>query len=325
MRVSGFLTGSFAVLAALAWAHSAATAQTYPTKLIRIISPVPAGGLSDIALRPLVQQLSKRLGQPVIVENRPGASELVAGRACAQAQPDGYTICHLLNDTVINAPFLFKDVGYDAARDFAPITNNFFITSGIIVTPELKVNTLQELIDLSKKRPEGINFGSPATTATMFMETLKQDTGANFVTIPYKSGGEIATAILTHAVDMVFGGIGTVVSHLQSGTLKALVVEGTTRSSLLPNVPTLKEAGNPGLRVRAWYGFFAPAGTPTGIINKLHDEIVQIYDNQDFRQRTLIDTGLEPALNTPEEFARFLDEDRKRTAVLAQRAEVHPE
>ncbi|MGA2942260.1 MAG: tripartite tricarboxylate transporter substrate binding protein [Xanthobacteraceae bacterium] len=325
MRVSGFLTGSFAVLAALAWAHSAATAQTYPTKLIRIISPVPAGGLSDIALRPLVQQLSKRLGQPVIVENRPGASGLVAGRACAQAQPDGYTICHLLNDTVINAPFLFKDVGYDAARDFAPITNNFFITSGIIVTPELKVNTLQELIDLSKKRPEGINFGSPATTATMFMETLKQDTGANFVTIPYKSGGEIATAILTHAVDMVFGGIGTVVSHLQSGTLKALVVEGTTRSSLLPNVPTLKEAGNPGLRVRAWYGFFAPAGTPTGIINKLHDEIVQIYDNQDFRQRTLIDTGLEPALNTPEEFARFLDEDRKRTAVLAQRAEVHPE
>jgi tripartite-type tricarboxylate transporter receptor subunit TctC len=159
----------------------------------------------------------------------------------------------------------------------------------------------------------------------MFMDTLKQDTGANFVTIPYKSGGEISTAILTHAVDMIFGGIGNLVSYLQSDALKALVVEGNERSPLLPNVPTLKEVGNPGLRVRAWYGFFAPTGTPTDIINKLHDEIVQIYQDQDFRQRTLINAGLEPALNTPEEFARFLEEDRKRTAILAKRAGVQPE
>ena len=325
MRTPDFLAGSFVLFAALAVASTGKAAENYPTKVIRIISPVPAGGLSDIALRPLAHELSKRLGQPVIVENRPGAGGVLAGRTCAQAQPDGYTICHLLNDTVINAPFLFKDVGYDAARDFAPITNNFFITSGIIVTPELKVNTLQELIDLSKKRPEGVNWGSPATTATMFMETFKQDTGAKFVTIPYKSGGEVATAILTHAVEMIFAGIGNLVPYLQSGSLKALAVEGTARSPLLPDVPTLKETGYQGLRVRAWYGFFAPAQTPRDIIERLHDEIVKIYQDPEFIQRTLTNAGLELALNTPSEFSRFLEEDRQKTAVLAKRAGVEPQ
>jgi len=325
MRKLEVLRQLCAVAGALGLIVTNAAAQNYPTKIIRIISPVPAGGLSDIALRPVAQKLSVSLGQPVIVENRPGAGGLLAGRACAQAQPDGYTICHLLNDTVINAPFLFKDVGYDAARDFAPITNNFFITSGIIVTPELKVNTVDELIALSKARPEGINWGSPATTATMFMETFKQDTGANLVAIPYKSGGETATAILTHAVEMIFAGIGNLVPHLQSGSLKALAVEGTGRSPLLPNVPTLREAGHQGLRVRAWYGFFAPTGTPPAIISRLHDEIIKVYDDPEFRQRTLINAGLEPAFNTPAEFASFLDEDRKKTAVLAKRAGVQPQ
>lgn len=325
LRVAKFMFGCCAFVGALGATLIGASAENYPTKIIRIISPVPAGGLSDIALRPVAQEMSRRLGQPVIVENRPGAGGLVAGRACAQAEPDGYTICHLLNDTVINAPFLFKDVGYDAARDFAPITNNFFITSGIIVTPELKVDTVDELIALSKAKPEGINWGSPATTATMYMETFKQDTGANLVAIPYKSGGETATAILTHAVDMIFAGIGNLVSYLQSGSLKALAVEGAQRSPLLPNVPTLKETGHEGLRVRAWYGFFAPAGTPAEIISRLHDEIVKIYDDPDFRQRTLINAGLEPVLNTPEEFASFLADNRKKTAILAQRAGVEPQ
>jgi tripartite-type tricarboxylate transporter receptor subunit TctC len=189
----------------------------------------------------------------------------------------------------------------------------------------LKVNTIDELIQLSKTRPEGINWGSPATTATMFIETFKQDTGANLVAIPYKSGGETATAILTHAVEMIFAGIGNLTSYLQSGSLKALAVEGAERSPLLPQVPTLKETGHQGLRVRAWYGFFAPTGTPPEIIRRLHDEIVKIYDDQDFRQRTLINAGLEPVLNTPEEFARFLENDQKRTATLAQRAGVQPQ
>jgi tripartite-type tricarboxylate transporter receptor subunit TctC len=325
MRTPSFLAGSLALFATLAVASTGKAAGDYPTKIIHIISPVPAGGLSDIALRPLAQELSKRLGQPVIVDNRPGAGGLVAGRDCAQARPDGYTLCQLFNDTVINAPFLFKDVGYDAARDFAPITNNFLITSGVIVSPELKVNTLQELIDLSKKRPEGINWGSPATSTTMFIETLKQDSGANFVTIPYKSGGEVATAILTHAVDMIFAGIGNLVSYLQSGSLKALAVEGSARSPLLPNVPTLKETGYQGLRVQAWYGFFAPAQTPPDIIERIHDEIVKIYQDPQFVQRTLTNAGLELALDTPSEFSSFIEEDRQKTAILAKRAGVEPQ
>jgi tripartite-type tricarboxylate transporter receptor subunit TctC len=159
----------------------------------------------------------------------------------------------------------------------------------------------------------------------MFIETFKQDTGANLVVIPYKSGGETATAILTHAVDVIFAGIGTLVPHLQAGKLKALAVEGTQRSALLPDVPTLKETGFTGLRVRAWYGFFAPTGTPRAIIDRLHDEIVKIYADPDFRQKTLTNAGLEPVLNTPEEFAQFLQEEREKTAIQFKRTGLQPQ
>ena len=174
---------------------SVAAAQDYPTRTIRIISPVPAGGLSDIAMRPMAIELSKRLGQPVVIENRAGANGMLAGRACAQAAPDGYTICNLFNDTVLNAPFLFKTVGYER-KDFATITNGYFITSGFLVAPSVKANTLPELIALSKSTPGGLNLGVPATTTEMFIRSFNMETGSNFQIIPYKSGNEVANALL---------------------------------------------------------------------------------------------------------------------------------
>ena len=325
MRSGRVPFGPIALAMALAAGVVTAGAQDYPSRPVRIISPVPPGGLSDVALRPVAQALSKSLGQPMIVDNRAGAGGTLAGRACAQAAPDGYTFCNFFNDVISNAPFLFKNPGYDPYRDFTPITNGYFITTAFLVTPSLNVNTLEELIALSKSRPHGLDYASPSTGATMFIENFNQHTGAKFRTIPYKSGTEVANALLTNTVQVAVVGVGTLVPHLQAGTFKALSVDSAQRLALLPNVPTLKELGYEATRIKTWYGFVAPAGTPPAVIGKLHAHIVQAYGDPEIRQRAFINAGLEPATNTPEEFARFLQEDRERTAAQAKRAGIRPE
>jgi tripartite-type tricarboxylate transporter receptor subunit TctC len=324
-RTARFGLDMIALLCLLAPCLQPANAQDYPSRPIRIISPVPAGGLSDVALRPVAQELSKSLGQTVIVDNRPGAGGTLAGRACAQASADGYTICNFFNDVVSNAPFLFKNLAYDPYRDFAPITNGYFITAAFLVAPSLNVGSLAELIALSKSRPEGLNYASPSTGATMFIENFNQHTGARLQTIPYKSGGEVANALLTNSVQVAVAGIGTLVPHLQAGTFKALAVDSAERSPLLPDVPTFREVGYEAIRIKTWYGFFAPVGTPPAIVKKLHEHIVRAYDDPALRQRALINAGLEPATNTPEEFTRFLQEDRERTANQVKRAGIQPQ
>jgi tripartite-type tricarboxylate transporter receptor subunit TctC len=293
---------------------SISAARDYPARTIRIISPVPAGGLSDIAMRPMAMELSRRLGQPVVIENRAGANGMMAGRACAQAAPDGYTICNLFNDAVINAPFLFKNVGYDPRKDFAPITNGYFITSGFLTQPSIKANTLPELIALSKSTPGGLNLGVPATTTEMFIRRFNIETGSNFQIIPYKAGNDVANALLTNSVQVANNGIGNLVPQIQAGQFKLIALDSRGRSPLFPDVSTLKDFNLEHTRIKGWYGFQAPTGTPPAIIQKLHDEIVAIYSEPTMRQRTLINAGLEPILDTPEEYARFIAVEWDRTA-----------
>src|SRR6478672_277032 len=220
---------ALAVLGSLA-ASPLANAQDCPNKTIRIISPVPAGGLSDIAMRPMALELSKRLGQPVIIENRAGAGGTIAGRACAQAAPDGYTFCNLFNDVINNAPYLFKNIGYDPQNDFVAITNVYFITSAFLVTPDLNVNTLAELVALSKSRPDGVNVGAPSTGAVLHIRDFNFYTGSKFQPIPYKSGGEVANALLTNSVQVGALGIGNLVPHVRAGKFKVLAVDSAERS-----------------------------------------------------------------------------------------------
>ena len=316
---------SAVVLAALAVAVSGAAAQDYPARMIRIISPVPAGGLSDVALRPMALELQRRLGQPVVIENRVGANGMLAGRACAQAAPDGYTICNLFNDTVLNAPFLFKTVGYDPRKDFAPITNGYFITGGFLAVPSVRADTLPELIALSRSTPGGLNLGVPATTTEMFIKSFNLETGANFQIIPYKAGNEVANALLTNSVEVANLGIGNLVPHIQAGKFKVIAVDSLTRSPLLPNVPTLKEHKLEHTRIKPWYGFFAPTGTPPAIIERIRSEIVAIYGEPAMREAALINAGLEPIFDRPEEFARFLAQEWDRTARQMQRIGAVPQ
>ena len=270
----------------------------------------------------LLSPLSKRLGQTVIVEN---SLARVGWWRGAHAAPNGYTICNVFNDVISNAEFLFKDVNYDPNKDFSPITNGYYIINGFLPTSALEVNSLKDLIELSKSRPEGINVAPPATGITMFIETINQETGAKFHVIPYKSGSEVTNALLTNSVQAAAVGAGNMIPYLQSGKFKGLSVDSTERFPLLPDVPTLKELGHDSLRIKSWYEFAAPAGTRPDIIKLLHDEIVDIYRDPEFRRKFLTNAALEPILDTPEEFGRFLEVDRERTGVQAKRLGVTPQ
>ena len=198
--VSPLAPGSAAMLIALS---SAAAAQDYPNRTIRIISPVPAGGLSDVAMRPMALELQKRLGQPVVIENRAGANGMLAGRACAQAAPDGYTICNLFNDTVLNAPFLFKNVGYDPRKDFTTITNGYFITGGFLVAPSVQRQHAAGAdcaVEEHAGRAQSRRARRPPPRCSSAASTSRPARTSSI--IPYKSGNEVANALLTNSVQV---------------------------------------------------------------------------------------------------------------------------
>ena len=302
-----------------------ACAQDYPTKPIRAILPLSAGGLGDTVLRGLAAELTRSLGQTVVVENKPGAATMLGGKECASAPPDGYTICLLAVDTLSYGQYLFKSVPFNAATAFQPITNLFFLTEVMSVNPAVPVSTMKELVEHSKKEPKGLNYASPANGVTLFMEKWKKDTGANITMVPYRGGGDAVNAVLGGDVQIGFFGMGNSIGNLQAGKLKALAVDSPQRSPLLPNVPTFAEAGYTGVLNRAWFGLFAPADTPKPIVAKLHQEVTRIASDKAFVEKFFTGLGLEAALNTPEEFAKFLEEDRKRAAELVQISGLQPQ
>ncbi len=305
---------------ALALAASGALAQSWPAKPIRAILPLTPGGLGDVVLRAVGAELSKSVGQPVLVENRAGASTLIGSEACAKAPPDGYTICLLAVESTSIAPFVFRNFPIDAIRDFEPITNLFFLTAGLMVNPSLGVNTLQEFIALARQRGDAMTYGSTAYNTQIFINEFNRVNGTAIRYVPYKGGGDAVNALLGNQVDALFFGVGNLVGHLKSGRLKVIAIDGTNRSPLFPDVPTLGEQGYKGIQLRAWFGFLAPAGTPKPIVNRLHDEIVRIASVPAFKEQYFTRLGLEPILNTPEQFAAYLKEDVAKGQRLVREA-----
>jgi tripartite-type tricarboxylate transporter receptor subunit TctC len=302
-----------------------ATAQQYPAKPVRAIMPLTPGGLADVVLRALSPELSKSLGQPVVVENRPGAGMLIGSDACAKAPPDGYTICLLSVEALSIAPYVFKTVPFNNAKDFEAITNFFFLTVGLMVNPSLGVNTVQEFIALAKSKPRSMNYGSTAYNVEIFMAEFNKINGTDLTYIPYKGGGDAVNALLGNQVQALFFGVGNLMGHLKSGKLKVLAIDGTVRSPLFPNVPTLAEAGYRGQNLRAWFGFLAPAGTPKPIINRLYTDIGRVASVPAFKEQNITSLGLESVLDTPEHFTQFLKEDREKGERLIRQAGIKVE
>jgi len=310
--------------AALVSVHvTAAQPQAYPSKPVRVITANSAGGTSDIFVRALGDELSKRWGQPLIVENRSGGGMNIAGRACAEAPNDGTTICILPNEVLTLNQFTFKSIPYDPEKDFAPITNAFINTQVLVVSAALGVDSLEGLAALSKAKPGTLSYSALAIPMQITIEQWKQKTGADLVSVPSRGGSDIVTGLLTGTTPVAIVGLPNFITHIRSGTVKALAVDSETRSPLFPEVPTLNELGFANL-APVYFGFVAPAGTPKPIIDKLHDDITGIGNEPGFRQKRLIDIGIQPIFDRPEQFGRYLKEQRSNAAKLIKESGFQP-
>jgi tripartite-type tricarboxylate transporter receptor subunit TctC len=316
---------SLAAVACCCIGVAPASAQDYPARPIRALTATSAGGTSDLFMRLLGEEIQKRWGQPIVVENRPGGGMTIGGRACAEAANDGYTICILPAETLAYNQFLFRRIPYDPEKDFEPITNPFFNTQVLVAATALNVKTLDELAALSKAKPDTLSYVVPSVPLALFLEQWKRTSGADLVKVPFKGGAEAVNGVLSGTTPVAFFGLANWIEQIRGGAVKALAVDGDERSPLLPDVPTLRELGYRGPLTRVYFGIVAPAGTPKPIVARLRDEIAAIGAEPGFRQKRLIEMGLEPVFDRPEEFSRFLKEDRANSERIVKESGLVPQ
>jgi tripartite-type tricarboxylate transporter receptor subunit TctC len=311
--------------AALGLAATPLAAQDYPNRPIRVIASSSAGGTSDVFMRALGEELGKRLGQPIVVENRPGGAFNIGARACAEAAPDGYTLCIIPGEPLVFSQFMFKTLHYDPATAFEPITQLFFITQALVVSAKLNVKTLPELAALSKAKPGTLSYSTPAIPAVVFIERWKTATGADLVKVPFRGGAEGVTALLTGATPVGFYGIANMRPQLEAGSVLGLAVDSDARSPLFPDIPTTLEASGRKFPAKSYFGLMAPAATPKPIIARLYAEVARIVADPDFRRRNLIERGLVPVASAPEDYARFIKDDRAVAEQIVKEAGLEPQ
>lgn len=302
-----------------------ASALDYPTRPIRAITTTSAGGLSDLFMRALGEELHRRWGQPLVIENRPGGAMNVGTKACADAPPDGYTICITNADAMVYNQFLFKRLPFDPENGLQPVTNLFHLIHMLVVNSKLNVRNVDELVELSKAKPGTLSYLAPSAPLVLYMETLKKERGADWVRVPFRGGGEAVNAILSGTTPIALFGEGNVIGHIRAGAMTPLVMMNNIRSPNFPEVPLLIETGYNGPPSRSWYGLFTPAGVPQPIIDKLAKEVASIVTEPDFRARHLYARSLVPAVNTPEEFARQIREDRRIAERVVRDAGMEPQ
>ena len=315
----------FVACLAAAW-PSAGHAQTYPNRPIKMIVSIAAGSVTDVIMRTAAAQLQQRLGQPIVIENLGGASGIVGGQTCAQAPPDGYTICVIYHSTMSYNPLLFSNLPYDPDTDFVPVTRLFWLVEGVFVPTSLKVNSVAALKALAQSKPDGLNYGTlgEGSFPDLFLRWLNNQWSTQIVGIPYKGGGPAAQALASGEIQMTRFGVGNFMGLIQGGQVKALAVTSAQRSPLLPDVPTYAEVGWSGYPGLGWWGLAAPKGTPRPIVDKLTAEFVKLFTEPQFTA-FLDKNAVVSATTTPEGFAAFLKEDRKTAASLIKIANAKRE
>jgi tripartite-type tricarboxylate transporter receptor subunit TctC len=317
MRTILFLLAAFAS----AWT----AAQTYPARPVRFIVPSAVGGGTDIIARAISLKLGESLGQQFLVDNRPGAGQMIGIELAAKSPADGYTILMAASTLAIN-PIMYKKVPYDPIRDFAPITQAATLPNVLVVHPSLPVKSLAELIAYAKAHPGQLNFASAGigTSPQMSIELLKSMAGIDMVHIPYKGTAPGVVDVLAGQVLVMAPNLLTALPHIKSGRLRALAVTSARRSAALPEVPTVAEAGLPGYDSTQWYGVLAPAGTPREIVARLHGEIARALRDAEVGKRLAAD-GAEPVGSSPEEFAAFIKSESEKWSRVAKAAGIQPE
>jgi len=308
----------FAVFALAASAATCAWAQAYPTKSVRIIVPYSAGGPADIYARYVGDRLQKAMGQPFVIENRPGAGAIIGTDAVAKSTPDGYTLLMMSNTHTVNES-LFSNKPYVLLRDLAPIAPVNYSDLILVVHPSVPANNLKELIALAKAKPGALNYASsgPGTPYHMAGELFKAMAGIDVVHVPHKGSAEARTSVLAGNVQMMFDAITTMAPLVQAGKVRALATTGKTRSAITPNVPTLNEAGVPGYDAVIWLGLMAPAGTPKPIVDLLNADVRKIANSPDVKE-TWAKQGAVPMHMSPEEFGKFMEQDIQKWAKVVK-------
>ena len=301
---------------AQAQSPTSAQAAAYPNKAIRLVVPYPPGGGIDVMSRVIGLQLSQRWGQPVIIDNKPGAGTIVAAENVARSAPDGYTLMITTDATITINPHLYAKLPYDPVKDFVPVMQLVFLNQLLLANPGVPAGDLKELIAHAKSNPAKLNYASygSGSQPNLAMEMLKSQAGIDIVHVPYKGIPQAVPAAIANEVQLTFSGAASSIAHLKSGRLKALAVGGKTRLSLLPEVPTFAEQGFPDIPSNAWFGLFAPAGTPRDVVMKLHAEVIKILSDPEFQQREIVAKGYELVASKPEEFVAFLTADSVRNA-----------
>ena len=298
-----------------------ANSQAWPSKPIRYIVPFPPGAFNDTLGRTLSAELSKTLGQPMVVDNRPGGNSIIGTEAAAKSPPDGYTLFGAaLPFSVIQS--LYK-TSFDVTRDFAPITLAGISANLLVAHPAFPANSVKELIEYARKNPGRINYGTSGngTSVHLSMELFKSMTKTYMLHIPYKGSAPVVTDLLAGQIDLMFDNTPNVIGHVRAGKMKALAVSTAQRSALAPDVPTVAEAGVPGYELAVWFGVLAPAGTPKDIINRLNAEIVKALNSADIKDR-FAKQGVEVKTSTPEQFSEFLKSEVARWAKVVQEAGI---
>jgi len=311
-------------MTALVLGLSGAAAQDYPARAIHVIVASGAGGIGDLLMRSLGDRLTRIVNQPVVIENRPGGSFNIATKACAEARPDGYTVCLLPGEPVTYNQYLFKNLQFDPDKDVVPVTHLFNLTQVLAINSTLGVKTLAQLAAYSKEKAGTLSYTAPALSHAMFIESFKKDTGADLVRVPFKGGGDAITGMLSNSTPVLFLGLGNVLSFIQAGTATAIAVDGEKRSPLVPDVPTLRELGYRGDIVRSYMGLFAPKGTPPAIIKKLYEDVAIVLRDPEFQAQHLRQ-AIEMVASPPDEFQAFIRLDRQAAERVVKASGMTPQ
>lgn len=304
------LACAMALLAAGASAQGAAGG--FPNKQVRIIVPFPPGGLADNLTRGLAQDLSREWGQPVVVENRPGANTIIAAQATAKSPADGYTLMLANDPTLSSNQYLYSKLPYDPVKDLVPVINVAETLEVLVVGPAFKGRTLGDLVAEAKARPGQVSYGTYGlgSKAHIDAEAFSKAVDVKMLHIPYKGVAEVVPALIGGQVQISFTGVPPVVGVVKSGQLRAIAIAAPKRSAVLPDVPTFAEVGMPGFHSSAWFGLVAPAGTPRAIIDKIAADASRVIVKPEFQARYITGVGLELLNQGPDQFAQFLQRDR---------------
>ena len=311
-----------ALLLVVSW--NLASAQAYPNKPIRMIIPFPPGGSNDVVGRAIAQQLSERLGQGVVIDNRGGAGGIIGTEQAAKSPPDGYTL--LLISTAFPTSIAFNRLAQDAMKSFEPVA---MLGSGpalLVVPASSPANSVRDLLDVLRKKPGELNAAAAGIGSFQHMATelFRLQSKTNFVIVQYKGGGPALTDTIAGQVQFNLGSLVQMVPHVRSGKLKALGVSSAKRNAAMPEVPTIAEAGVPGFEVSNWWGILAPAGTPAPILDRLYKEITAIQDSPETRKRFELE-GAEVVRMKPAEFATFVTQETEKWTRVVKDAGIKPE